>query len=206
MKNFTFLDVSQNYYSSDQLKQISSTRIGIAGAGGLGSNCAHILVRCGFENFCIADFDVVSVSNLNRQLYQPSHLGKSKVQCLKNVLTQVNPSVKMDIFTAKVNKDNIHEIFDNCDVLVEAFDNPECKSMLMEEFWDSGKLVVAVSGIGGFGRSDFITTKKVRENLYLIGDGKSEVGDTIKPYAPSVTVAAAKQADVILNWVLQKCQ
>ncbi|NLU39201.1 MAG: sulfur carrier protein ThiS adenylyltransferase ThiF, partial [Bacteroidales bacterium] len=39
-------------------------------------------------------------------------------------------------------------------------------------------------------------------NTFVIGDNRSEVNDHVKPYAPSVMIAAAKQADVILNWVL----
>ena len=67
----------------------------------------------------------------------------------------------------------------------------------------SEKLLVSVSGIGGFGNSDRIITRSVRPNFFVIGDGESGVGDNIKPYAPCVNIAAAKQADVILEWVLK---
>lgn len=202
MKTFSFSEVSNNFYSTKQLNLIKNIRIGIAGAGGLGSNCAHVLVRCGFEKLYIADFDTVSISNLNRQMYRPSDLGKIKVDCLAEILLQINPHLQIETFPLRVDRANVHQIFENCDVIVEAFDNPECKAMLMEEFWESGKLLVAVSGIGGFGPLDRVVTRRIRENTFIIGDSNSEVNDRIKPYAPSVMIAAAKQANVILSWVL----
>ena len=52
-------------------------KVGIAGAGGLGSNCAAALVRTGFRHIKIADFDVVDYSNLNRQFYFLQQAGRS---------------------------------------------------------------------------------------------------------------------------------
>ncbi len=49
--------------------RIQHKRVGIAGCGGLGSNCAVALVRTGIVNLVIADFDVIDESNLNRQYY-----------------------------------------------------------------------------------------------------------------------------------------
>ncbi len=204
MKTFSFSEVSRNFYSDKQLELIKNARIGIAGAGGLGSNCAHILVRCGFEKLRIADFDKVSLSNLNRQLYHSRHLGKLKVECLTEILEEISPGLQVETFPVKLDSTNIHQVFDCCDVIVEAFDNPECKAMLMEEYWGSNKLIVAVSGIGGFGPADRVITRELRENTFVIGDSSSEVNDNVKPYAPSVMIAAAKQADVVLNWVLRE--
>lgn len=204
MKTFSFSEVSRNFYSDKQLELIKNARIGIAGAGGLGSNCAHILVRCGFEKLRIADFDKVSLSNLNRQFYHSRHLGKLKVECLTEILEEISPGLQVETFPVKLDSTNIHQVFDCCDVIVEAFDNPECKAMLMEEYWGSNKLIVAVSGIGGFGPADRVITRELRENTFVIGDSSSEVNDNVKPYAPSVMIAAAKQADVVLNWVLRE--
>jgi sulfur carrier protein ThiS adenylyltransferase len=198
-----FDEVDTCYYSSDQIQKIRGTKIAIAGAGGIGSNCAHSLVRCGFEKLVIADFDTVAISNLNRQFYNFGHIGKPKVECLQAVLEKINPDIKIEQHICKIDRNNIHTLFGTCDIIVEAFDNPECKAMLVEEFIGSDKLVVTVSGIGGFGTADNLITRKVRDNFFIIGDGASEVNERVKPYAPSVMIAAAKQADIILSWVLK---
>ncbi|NLE01357.1 MAG: sulfur carrier protein ThiS adenylyltransferase ThiF [Fibrobacter sp.] len=200
MDNFN--SVNSFFYNLEQIAKLKTTRIGIAGAGGIGSNCAHVLVRCGLVNFVLADFDQVSISNLNRQNYTPNDLGKNKVDCLKNFLLRINPELNITTHVCKIEKNNVHTIYGDCDIVVEAFDNPDYKSMIVEEFIGTEKFLVAVSGIGGYGNSDRIVTRKIRSNFYLIGDGLSEVGESVKPYAPTVMIAAAKQADCILNHVL----
>jgi len=204
MEKFIFSAVNSFFYTNDQIKKIRKCCIGIAGAGGIGSNCASILVRCGFQNLVLADFDQVSLSNLNRQTYTCKDLGRNKVECLKETLLSINPDLHIEAHACKIDRKNVHKIFDHCNIIAEAFDDPECKSMIVEEFISSGKMVVAISGIGGYGNSDRLVTRKMRENFYIVGDGLSEVGEKIKPFAPVVVIAAAKQADLILSYVLEE--
>ena len=70
-------------------------RVGIAGAGGLGSNCAWMLVRSGFTDFVIVDHDRVEASNLNRQFFFARQVGMPKVQALSENLLAINPDVKV---------------------------------------------------------------------------------------------------------------
>jgi sulfur carrier protein ThiS adenylyltransferase len=202
MPGFSFSAVCSRYFSKEQYSAIRAATIGIAGAGGLGSNCAIHLVRSGFEKFVIADFDVVELSNLNRQAYLPGHIGRPKVDCLQNLLQQINPGCSVEKHKIKVDTSNAPGFFGPCDVVVEAFDTPECKAMIVNAFVDTGKLVVSASGLAGFGNSDRIVTRKIRNNFYLIGDGASGVRGDMQPLAPCVGIAAAKQADVVLEWVL----
>jgi sulfur carrier protein ThiS adenylyltransferase len=204
MPDFSFGAVCSPYFSKEQYSTICAATIGIAGAGGLGSNCAIILVRSGFEKFVIADFDVVELSNLNRQAYLPGHIGLPKVDCLKGQLLKINPACSVDAKQITINETNALSVFSSCDVVVEAFDRPECKAMIVNIFVDTGKLVVSASGLGGFGNSDRIVTRKVRDNFYLIGDGASGVNGDMRPLAPCVSIAAAKQADIVLEWILTR--
>jgi sulfur carrier protein ThiS adenylyltransferase len=199
---FDFSSVAKKYYTKEQYAAVRGAHIGIAGAGGLGSNCAVCLARSGFERFTIVDFDVVEESNLNRQTYNYRHIGKPKVECLNEVLRDINPAIVVDRRQLKLNEENIVNVYKNCDVIIEAFDKADCKAMLARAFLPLGKFIVSVSGIGGTGNADAIKTRKVKRNYFLIGDGVSGVGADVKPYAPRVVVAAAKQADVVLSWVL----
>jgi sulfur carrier protein ThiS adenylyltransferase len=200
--DFDFASVAKKYYTDEQYAQILKTRIGIAGAGGLGSNCAMQLVRCGFEDFTIVDFDIVEPSNLNRQAYFYRHIGKPKVECLAEMMHCVNPGCRVNAVQIRVDEGNIAGLFESCDAVVEAFDKAECKAMLAQAFMRSTKLVVGASGLGGVGDSDRIVTRAVTDLYFLIGDGTSEVGGVVKPYSPRVNVAASKQSDVVLAWAL----
>ena len=58
-------------------------RVGIAGAGGLGSNCAVALARSGIGTLVISDFDVIEESNLTRQYFFTDQVGMLKTEALK---------------------------------------------------------------------------------------------------------------------------
>jgi len=191
-----------NCLGEENLKKIQGVKIGIAGAGGLGSNCAFNLVRSGFKNFLLADFDLVDYSNLNRQFYFCHQVGKKKVEALSLNLLAINPDLHLELFSGKIATDNAGELFQACDVVVEAFDQACCKRMIVEEYLNSGKLLVSASGLAGWGNSDQIGVHKMKEKFYLIGDLVSEVSENLPPISPRVNIAAAKQADVILNYVL----
>lgn len=193
----------QEFLGVDNLVKIQSLTVGIIGAGGLGSNCAFNLVRSGFQSFVIADFDSVETSNLNRQFYFKKQVGQRKVTALEENLLAINPDLNLEMVAQEVTSDNIAKLFKKCDVIVEACDQVSSKKLVAAEFMNSDKLLVAASGIAGWGQSDKIKTKQVNDGFYLVGDGKSEVGSAAPPLAPKVNLAAAKQADIILNHVLE---
>jgi sulfur carrier protein ThiS adenylyltransferase len=192
----------RTYLSPEQLAKIQSVRIGIAGAGGLGSNCAQMLVRCGFRRLTIVDFDVVEPGNLNRQFYFLNQIGQPKVQALRENLLAINPACEIETHVTRLDQDNITDIFVACDIIVEAFDTAGCKKLIVEAFFCSDKFMVGASGLGGWGHSDRITVHRMRHNLVLVGDMVSAATPDCPPLAPCVTVAAAKQADEVLNHVL----
>ena len=88
-----------SFYSPQVLERLQEAVVGIFGAGGIGSNCAISLVRIGIRHFVIDDMDTVELSNLNRQAYFPHHVGKYKVEALKEILTSINPNVTVETYT-----------------------------------------------------------------------------------------------------------
>ncbi|OHB51521.1 MAG: thiamine biosynthesis protein ThiF [Planctomycetes bacterium GWF2_41_51] len=186
--------------------KLKSATIGIGGLGGLGSNVAISLARIGIGKLVIADFDIVEPSNLNRQQYFIEQLGQNKVNALTENLTKINPYIKIEGYQVKLKPDNIPEIFTGCCIIAECFDKPDQKQMLVETVLNSMKNVkiVAVSGIGGFGRSNEIKTRKISDRLTLIGDDKSGIESGFSLMAPRVAIAAGHQANVIVEMILEK--
>ncbi|MBM4272784.1 MAG: sulfur carrier protein ThiS adenylyltransferase ThiF [Deltaproteobacteria bacterium] len=187
----------------ENLIKIQKARVGIAGAGGLGSNCVLFLVRCGFRKLRIVDSDVVEMSNLNRQFYFSTQVGEKKVEALRENLLRINPDLEIETFDERIENGNVGTLFSECDVVVEALDGAADKKMVVEAYMNSGKLVVAASGIAGWGESDAITIHRIRDNFFLVGDLSSEAAPGLPPMAPRVNIAAAKQADVILTYFLR---
>ncbi|NPA45095.1 MAG: sulfur carrier protein ThiS adenylyltransferase ThiF [Chlorobi bacterium] len=177
--------------------------VGIAGAGGLGSNCAVSLARSGIGKLIIADFDVVSENNLNRQYYFYEQIGQIKVFALKDNIEKINPNVQVEIHNVKVNEENLTDIFANCDVIVEAFDDANAKQMLIETVLLEFPEIPVISGIGmaGFGNNNSLKSRQI-DNLYICGDEKSEVSEENPPLAPRVNIVANMQANLVLDILL----
>lgn len=192
-----------SYFTQGQLSSIQKTVISIAGAGGLGSNVAMCLVRSGFKKFEIIDFDVVELSNLNRQYYFLNDVGKPKVEALKEKMLAVNPECEIAIRQVRLDENNLASYFNEADFVIEAFDKPDCKKMLVEHFAGSAKVLVCGNGMAGIKMTE-LNIIKVHDQLYLVGDQKTSVGPDHPPCAPRVTACAGLMAGVVLELVCQK--
>lgn len=192
----------QRYMDSSESCKLSAVAVGIAGAGGLGSNVAVHLVRSGIKNLTIADFDLIEPSNLNRQFYFKDQLNRPKVEVLAENLKRIASDIRLKCINEKLDKTSVKSIFGGCDVIVEAFDDPSSKKMLIEAFIKTDKFIVAASGIGGYGDPYSIKPQMIRSNLFIVGDGKTPSCNGIPPMSPRVGIAAAMQADLVLMHIL----
>ncbi|MFC2169383.1 sulfur carrier protein ThiS adenylyltransferase ThiF [Acidobacteriota bacterium] len=179
--------------------------VGIAGAGGLGSNIAITLARSGVGKLIIADFDKIEPSNLNRQHYFVDQIGKVKVEALLENLKKVNPYSRYEVQKRRITRRNLPEIFVSADILVEAFDEARMKQLLIEtwlSFFPERPIIVA-SGLAGFGRNEKLHTRKAG-NLYICGDEESIIEEGISPMAPRVGIVANMQANLVLELLVKK--
>ena len=112
-------------------KKISSSKVFIVGAGGLGCPIADLLCRAGVGEIGIIDHDKISLSNLNRQtLYNTNDINKYKVDILKKKLKKINPLVKVNVFKKKIDKKNINDLIFKYKIIVDASDNFQTKIRL----------------------------------------------------------------------------
>lgn len=200
-------ELEKQFFSKHDPKILSILRnsvVGIAGAGGLGSNVAFSLARAGIGKLVIADFDKIEPSNLNRHQYFIEQIGRSKVEALLENLRKINPFSKYEIHNLEINDNNISEIFADAKILVEAFDMAEMKKMLIES-WISQfpkRPIIAASGLAGFGKNEILHTRKIG-SLYICGDEDTEVEEGITPMAPRVGIVANMQANLVLELLLK---
>lgn len=198
------MDNCINSFLNEREKSIlSQAKIGIAGAGGLGSNCAMHLIRSGIKKLCVIDFDVVSPSNLNRQFFFKAQLGLPKVDALKTNLLQIEPSAEITTFHEKLTEKNMLTHFMDCDIIIEAFDNPQSKQLLIHQAIRHKKIIIAASGIAGWGQSNEIKIKKIGQYAFLIGD-EERTADNLHafPFSPRVGIVAAMQANTAISVLL----
>lgn len=180
---------------------LSRFRVGIAGAGGLGSNCAVALARSGVGTLVICDFDIIESSNLNRQYYFKGQTGQLKVSALKDNIEKINPSINVITCPEQLNEKNITSVFKGCDVIVEAFDGADAKKMLIETLQTEMKDVPLVigSGMAGWGMNDSIRFRKIDDTLFVCGDETSDSADGTPLLAPRVGIVANMQANTVIE-------
>ena len=183
---------------------LGNAHVAIAGLGGLGSNVAFSLCRIGVGHIHIIDFDIVDLTNLNRQQYFLEHVGMYKTEALKSELLNINPYIDITLDTVKVSPENIKDLFMYDNIICEAFDNPEAKAMLTENASEifPDKKIVCASGLAGYESSNLIKTKKLGKNIYLCGDGINGASQTMGLMAPRAALCAAHEANIITRLIL----
>jgi len=104
-------------------EKLAAAKVLVVGAGGLGCPVLQYLVAAGVGKIGIADGDVVSISNLHRQvLYSTKDVGKPKVECAKARLLAQNPEVKIDVYNEFISEENAAEIIAKYDIVVDGTD------------------------------------------------------------------------------------
>ncbi|WP_195948092.1 sulfur carrier protein ThiS adenylyltransferase ThiF [Paraclostridium bifermentans] len=179
-------------------------KIVILGLGGLGSNIAISLARIGVGHLILADFDVVEPSNLNRQQYFISDIGKYKTDAIKNHIKNINPFIKIDTVNKIIDSSNINE-FEDVDIIMEAFDNPRYKaeiaSFILKNMKD--KYLISSSGMAGFYDSNIIKTRMIKERFFICGDGVNEAKEGDGLMAPRVSICANHMANLATKILIE---
>ena len=183
------------------VQKLEQATVAVCGLGGLGSNVAINLARAGIKKLVLVDFDCVDMTNLQRQQYKASQVGTPKTDALVDNLKEIAPYVELEAYNEKITEANVGKFVKEANVVCEAFDNPETKSMLVNEVLEKypQKYLVAASGMAGTDSATSITTRKISKRFYLCGDGKSDVTQGLALLAPRVQICAAHQALTIIR-------
>ena len=193
-------------FPDEMRKKLRGAKVAVAGLGGLGSNIAVMLARSGIGHLFLVDFDVVDVTNLNRQMYFISHLGLPKTEALPQILYQINPYLICESMRIKVTPENVRELFKEYPIVCEAFDKPDQKAMLVRELLMQCPETIVVSGNGmaGYGDTNDICTSQKMRRLYVCGDQKTDVGGGIGLMAPRVAACASHEANKVIQLIMER--
>lgn len=129
MNDSTMIDISRqeksilNEFGIKIDKKNYNKKILLVGCGGVGSPLAELLVRGGFSNLVLIDFDIVDKTNIQRQNYLEEDIGESKVKALKKRLININPKCIVEIHAEKFNKNCNKELFKDVEIILDGTDN-----------------------------------------------------------------------------------
>lgn len=184
--------------------KLARASVGIAGAGGLGSNVAMALARAGVGHLLIVDHDRVEGVNLNRQYYFLDQIGEFKVEALRRNIERAVEGCRVEILCKKLEKGSMFEPFRDVDVVVEALDSARSKADLLEDILRNlpGKPLVGASGVAGVGGEERIVLERFGE-LYLVQDHEARSSEDDVLLCPKVGLFAHYQADIVLRILLE---
>ena len=175
------------------------SKIAIVGCGGLGSNAASNLVRAGFSNLLIIDFDIVNESNLNRQFYFQDQIGKRKTDAIKENLCRISDKAEVQCLFEKINKNNISDLLSDTEAILECVDDASVKSLIVRYALNNGKTIIATSGVCETCIEYPIKVERKFDKFYLIGDGITDVNNGNRPFSAKISAIAAYQADILIS-------
>lgn len=153
---------SQMLLGEDSIKILGKKRVAVFGIGGVGTYICEALARCGVGAITLIDNDVVSVSNINRQLVAlHSTIGEYKTHVMRDRILDINPDCKVEVineFYTPENKDLID--YTKYDYIVDAIDTVTSKLLILEEAKKADVLSISSMGTGN----------KLNPSLFVISD------------------------------------
>ena len=146
----SYFERSALLLGEEALDKLSKKKIIIFGLGGVGGYCVEALVRSGIKHFTLVDNDVVSPSNINRQIIATSKtIGKKKVEVMKERMLEINNEVEVEVLDKFVLKNNIDEFnLENYDYVVDAIDTISGKISICEKCYQNNIPVISSMGAG----------------------------------------------------------
>lgn len=145
-----FLTRTTQLFGENNIKTLQNSKVIIFGVGGVGGYVLEMLTRTGIGNIAIVDFDVIDISNVNRQIISTqNNVGNLKVEEAKKRVLEINPNCKIEIFADKVCSNNVHQFLNTkYDYVVDCIDSVSCKMDLIEYCYKNNINIISSMGAG----------------------------------------------------------
>ena len=112
-------------------QRLSSSRVAVVGAGGLGSSVLYHLASAGVGHIQIIDSDVVDITNLNRQfIHFEEDVNKEKSQSAKSKLLKYNHDIRVNATTTRLDESNVGRLISNYDIIISCADNCDTRRLI----------------------------------------------------------------------------
>lgn len=167
--NLEFLKRFTLMLNDEQIARLLSAKILVFGVGGVGGALCHFLVRSGIHNLDIVDFDVIDITNINRQLVSNiNNVGKLKVEELKKQLLEINPNLKINAIDMKFSDENKHLIdFNQYDYIIDCIDDVKAKKLIIDICNEKNINLLCAMGAGNrYNENPKFEIEKIEKTTY----------------------------------------
>lgn len=147
---------------TDAINKLSKSTVALFGVGGVGSFAAEALVRSGLGRIILIDYDIIDISNLNRQVHATlKTVGQYKVDAMRDRLLDINSNLKVEVFKETYNEDTREALIrDDYDYIIDAVDMISSKLNLIENAKMRNIPIISSMGAGN----------KVSPTMLQVGD------------------------------------
>ena len=154
--------------NESQITKLLNTSVLVIGVGGVGSFAVESLARSGIKRLVLVDYDIVDISNLNRQLGAlNSTVGLKKIDVLKHRINDINPNIEVITIDTKITIDNIDLLFNNdIDYLVDACDTIETKKEIIRQCLKRNIKFISSMGTGNKFDPSKLSITDIRKTSY----------------------------------------
>ena len=138
-----------NLIGTDNFNKISNLNILLVGLGGAGSFVFESLIRAGVNNLTIVDYDVVTLSNINRQLVANINtIGRKKIDVAIEHAKEINNKINIKALDIKITSENINNLKSDYDFIVDACDSIDAKISLIKFAKEQNIKIISSMGMG----------------------------------------------------------
>lgn len=177
----------------DDINVLKEKTIIVLGLGGVGGYVVESLARCGVENLILIDYDIVDITNINRQIIAThSNIGRKKTDCFKERIKDINPDCLVETIDAFYNEENKDSIFNKkIDYVIDCCDTLESKKIIIQECFKRNIKIISCMGTGNKFHPELFKIDKLKKTSYdplakklryLLKDNK-ELLDTMVLYS-----------------------
>lgn len=201
------------------LKKLEQSRVAVFGLGGVGSFVVEGLARAGVGNFYLVDYDLVDITNINRQLHAlTSTIGRSKVELMAERVIQINQGARVTPVQVRyVPGDGANIFSEGLDYLIDAIDDIPAKVDLIYQSLNRGIKTISAMGAGNkldpgkFQITDISRTttcplaRAVRKKLAAFGikTGLKVIFSTERPVKPEENAVRYDEMNIVPKRVIQ---
>lgn len=152
----------------ENLEKIKSKTVAVVGVGGVGGYAVESLVRAGISKLIIIDYDIVDITNLNRQIISlQSNIGKYKTDVIKERINNINPDCNVITINTKLNEENLYLLFnEKPDYIIDACDTLKVKEMLILECKKRKIKLISSMGTGNKLNPELLKITDIRKTSY----------------------------------------
>lgn len=141
---------SELILGSEGMKKLAQSTVAVFGVGGVGSFAAEVLARTGIGEIILIDYDIIDVTNINRQIHATSKtVGMFKVEVMRDRLLDINPNLRVQVYKEKYNLETKSKLLSpQYDYVIDAIDMVSSKLDLIVECKRMGIPIISCMGAG----------------------------------------------------------